>query len=229
MQLRIPVDQPLVAIDQPVLVELDEHPADRLRQTVVHGEALAAPVAGRAEPAQLAGDGAARFRLPLPDPPDEGVATEIVARLALRRELALHHHLGGDAGVVGARLPQRVAPPHARETDQDVLQRVVERMPHMQAAGDVGGRDHDRIGRGTGVRPAGAAAGEGARLLPARVDAVFDVGGPIGLVHFRLGTVQEIRMPLNPRRRTLRGAPGARSRAGPGVRRSPGGWRRASP
>jgi hypothetical protein len=36
------------------------------------------------------------------------LAAEVVAGLALGVELALHHHLGGDAGVVGARLPQRV-------------------------------------------------------------------------------------------------------------------------
>jgi hypothetical protein len=66
---------------------------------------------------------------------------------ALLLELARHHHLRGDAGVIGAGLPQRVIALHAPPADQHVLQRVVERMTQMQAAGDVGRRDDDAIGR----------------------------------------------------------------------------------
>ena len=66
-----------------------------------------------------------------------------VGLLALR-QLALDHHLGGDAGMVRARLPQHVAAAHALEAGEDVLQRVVERMAHMQRAGDVRRRDDDR-------------------------------------------------------------------------------------
>jgi hypothetical protein len=49
-----------------------------------------------AEAAHLPGDGVARFGLPLPDALEEFLAAEIVAALFLGRELALHHHLGGD-------------------------------------------------------------------------------------------------------------------------------------
>ena len=45
--------------------------------------------------------------LPVPDAFDEGFATYIAAVLALTAKLALHHQLGGDAGVIGARKPQR--------------------------------------------------------------------------------------------------------------------------
>jgi hypothetical protein len=41
VQHRVPVDQPLAAIDQPLLVQADEHLAHRRRQAIVHGEALA--------------------------------------------------------------------------------------------------------------------------------------------------------------------------------------------
>ena len=53
-QFGIPVDQPLVLIDQAFAIELDEDPEDGTRQTLIHGEAFAAPVAGGAETAQLA-------------------------------------------------------------------------------------------------------------------------------------------------------------------------------
>jgi hypothetical protein len=47
--------------------------------------------------------------LPLPHLLHEGVAAQVVARLVLACQLPFHHHLGGDAGVVGARLPQGLA------------------------------------------------------------------------------------------------------------------------
>ncbi len=65
-----------------------------------------------------------------------------VGLLALGK-LALDHHLRGDAGMVHARLPQHVLAAHALEADQNVLQRVVERVAHMQRAGDVRRRNDD--------------------------------------------------------------------------------------
>ena len=72
------------------------------------------------------------------------VAAELVAvGLLPLHQLALDHHLRGDAGVVGARLPQHVLAAHALEAAQHVLQRVVERVPHVQRARHVGRRDDD--------------------------------------------------------------------------------------
>ena len=104
--------------------------------------------------------GAAGLVLPLPDALDELVAAQGAAvGLLPLHQLALDHHLRGDAGMVGAGLPQHVAAAHALEADEHVLQRVVEGVAHMQRAGDVRRRDDD----GEGPRPCGrAAGGEGA-------------------------------------------------------------------
>ena len=75
-QLRVPIDQALVLVDQPGAVELDEHLAHGAGQSLVHGEALARPVAGGAEPLQLIDDQAAGLVLPLPDALDEFLAAE---------------------------------------------------------------------------------------------------------------------------------------------------------
>ena len=72
---------------------------------------------------------------------------EVGALLALRVELALDDHLRGDAGVIRAGLPQRVVAPHAVVAGERVHQRVLERVPHVQRAGDVRRRDDDAIGR----------------------------------------------------------------------------------
>ena len=45
-QLRIPVHQPLVLVDQPFAVQFDEHFYHRARQALVHRETFARPVAG---------------------------------------------------------------------------------------------------------------------------------------------------------------------------------------
>ena len=87
LELRVPVDQPLGLVDQPLAVQLHEHLGDRLRQAFVEREALAAPVARGAEALELADDRAARFGLPLPHPREKRLAAEgaAVGLLALRR------------------------------------------------------------------------------------------------------------------------------------------------
>ena len=85
--------------------------------------------------------------------------------------------------MVGAELPQRVVALHAVPADQDVLQRVVEGMAHVQAAGHVRRRDHDgkgraaRLGIGPGAEDLGAratASRSGPR--PRRALKVFSIG-----------------------------------------------------
>ena len=81
---------------------------------------------------------------------DERLAADVGALQPLAVEVALDHHLRGDAGMVGADHPQRVLALHPRVADEDVLQRIVERMADVQRAGDVGRRHDDREGLGVG-------------------------------------------------------------------------------
>jgi hypothetical protein len=131
-----------------LLVQPHEYFRDRARQVRVHGELVARPVHRRAEAAHLARDGAAGFRFPFPDALDEGLAAEVETMFAFRAQLALDHHLRGDTGVIRARLPQRGVAAHAMPASQRVHERVLERMAHVQRAGDVRRRQHDAV-RGT--------------------------------------------------------------------------------
>ncbi len=179
VQFGVPVDQTLAAIDQAVLMQTHEGFLDRFREAVVHGEALAAPVDGRAEAADLPADVAAGLIFPLPDFLEKFFPAQIVTILALGFELALHQHLRGDTGVVGARLPQGVATLHAAETDQRVHDRVVEAVTHVQAAGDVRRRDHDGVGLARALR------GEVVLGLPGLVPGSFNGVRLVGLIHAR--------------------------------------------
>jgi hypothetical protein len=99
---------------------------------------------------------------------DQFLAAEVVAGLLLLAEdEPLHHRLRGDAGVVGAGHPQGVVTLHPPPADEHVLQRVVERVAHVQGAGHVRRRDDDREGFAIRVR----VAVEVAALLP---EFVFD-------------------------------------------------------
>ena len=101
------------------------------------------------------------------------LAADLLPRRALGDQLLLDHVLGRDAGVVVAGLPERVEAAHAVPADQAVLHRAVERVAHVELAGDVRRRhaDHERL-----VAPrAGAGPVEALglpELLPARLDPV---------------------------------------------------------
>ena len=49
--------------------------------------------------------------------------------------------------MVGAWLPQYIVSLHLFISTEDVLQGIVQGMAHMEGPGDIGGRDHDAIGR----------------------------------------------------------------------------------
>ena len=62
-------------------------------------------------------------------------------------ELALDDVLGGDAGVVHARQPEHLVALHPPPPGERVHQGVLERVPDVQRAGDVGRGQDDRVRR----------------------------------------------------------------------------------
>ena len=117
-QPRAPVDHVLAAIDQAFFVQAHEDFAHGARKARIDRESFARPVAAGAEPDHLPLDGVAGFGLPLPDALFEFFASEVAAVDALCGELALHHHLRRDAGVIGAGQPQGVVAQHAVPADR---------------------------------------------------------------------------------------------------------------
>ena len=86
-------------------------------------------------------------------------------RCAFLSQLALHHHLRGDAGVVGAWQPQGFSTGHAAPARENVHLSLVEHVAHVQAASDVGRRQQDGK-RGLAVQAlvlVGVRAGAGRR------------------------------------------------------------------
>ena len=168
-----PVDDVVALVDEALVVEVDEGLLDRLAQARVHGEALIAPIHAGPQAPQLPHDGGAALFFPLPDFFQKLLAAQVVAGLAFLGQFALHHVLGGDAGMIAAGNPQGIQAVHAGMAGQQVLQGVVQRVADVKAAGDIGRRDDDgkrRLGRG-GV------AGKIAALFPQLVPALFHFFG----------------------------------------------------
>ncbi len=141
-----PVDHVLAAVEEALFVEADEDFADGAGEAGVEGEALAAPIAGGAEADHLALDGVAGLGLPLPDALFEFFAAEVAVVDAFLFELAGDHHLGGDAGVIGAGEPEGVVAEHAMPADGDIDLGVLEHVADVEDAGDVGRRNDEREG-----------------------------------------------------------------------------------
>ena len=104
------------------------------------------PIDRSAQPLHLVQNRAAVMPLPLPHALDKGFAAHLLPRGSLADHLPLHHHLRGDAGMVGARHPQSPLAAHAVPACQDVALRVFEHVAHVQAAGHIGRRQQNRKG-----------------------------------------------------------------------------------
>src|SRR6185369_3131928 len=216
LELRVPIHEPFVAVDQAALVQLDEDVGHGALVALVHREPLVRPVARCAEAAELPGDRAARLRLPLPDMLEESLASDLGTVQALALEVALDHHLGRDSGMVGADDPQSVLAEHPLAACEHILQGDVERVADVQRPGDIGRRHDDRPR--LLVRPVGP---EQAAAFPMRVPALLDALGVEGLG--KLAHTRRLAMPRcsinrygptsSCRWKAARGGPGSRPRA----------------
>lgn len=167
-----PINQPVSAINESFPMQTNEDFANGLGQSLIHGKAQPGPITGSPESFQLIEDGIAGVLFPGPDPFNERVAPKFLSLGAFLQKLTLHHVLRGDAGMVGSRKPEGIPALHAAPANQNVLQRIVQRVADVQGARDVGGRDDNRIGLSGRV-------GSGAEV--AMVDPIWAPSGFNGL------------------------------------------------
>ena len=156
--MRAPVDDALATVDQLVVIPIGEDLAHGMRIVVVEREMLVIVIAAAAHALDLADDGVSILLAPLPAFVDERLTANLQAGDALVGKLLVNLGLGGDAGMVGAEHPARGTALHARMTRARILNRLVERMAHVQHARDVGRRDDDGEGVVGPLAHAGAAA-----------------------------------------------------------------------
>ena len=178
--VRAAVDQEIVAVDQPLVVERDEDLFHGPAEARVHGEALPRPVERGPEPLELAGDDPAVLGLPFPGDAEELVPSDLLPAQALLGQALLDDVVDGDRSVVGARQPEAVVALHPLPPGDDVGQSEAQGVAHVQDAGDVGRRqDHGELGlRGLRV------GGEEALVQPEGPPLLLDRLGVVGFVQF---------------------------------------------
>ena len=171
--VRAPVDDALAAVNQALFIEAHKHLAHRLGAALVEREAFAVPVAGGAELLELLHNAAAELALPLPGAFQERLAADLLLREPFLAHGLHDLRLRGDGSVIGAGQPESAIPLHTAPADQDILQRLIERMTHVELAGDVRRRNHNGVRLLLRVRI-------GVEILPVHpelIDSVLDVAG----------------------------------------------------
>ena len=145
-RLGVPVHHAEATIDVALVVEVDKHLDDTLRALLVHCEGCAVPVARSTQAAQLLQDDATMLVSPIPSVLQKLLAGEVVLLDALLGQFLHHLRLGCNRSVVGARHPAGVLALHASTTHEDILNRVVQHVTHVQHTRHVGRRNHNRVG-----------------------------------------------------------------------------------
>jgi len=84
-------------------------------------------------------------------------------------KFAFDHHLRGDARMICPRLPQHGFACHAMIAGQNILNGVVDRMPHMQITRHIGRRDDDREIIILGITGLGGAGLKRTALFPTSI------------------------------------------------------------
>ncbi len=116
LQLWIPVDDAVPAIDQPIVIHAAEGLVDTAVELLVHREAIPRPVAARAHRPHLIFDRVTRRDHILADAPQHLFASKLTARvfdLLLPLNLLQHDVLGRNRGVIGSWDPERFVATHA--------------------------------------------------------------------------------------------------------------------
>ena len=178
--LGAPVYDAFALVDELFPVEVHEGLAHGAGAGVVHREALALPVAARAQGLELLYDAVAVLVLPGPDLVEKALASEVEAGLALAPELLLNLYLRGYARVVVAGQPEGGVAVHALVADEHVLDSLVKGVAQVELAGDVRGRDDD----GEGLLGRIALGMEVVPFEPHLVDLLFDLFGVVHLGKF---------------------------------------------
>src|SRR5262245_41629993 len=81
---------------------------------------------------------------PFPCASLECLAAELQAAFSFFQQLAFHHHLRCNSGVIRAGHPERVDPLHSIPPDHDVMESMLKGMSHVECSGYVRWRYNDR-------------------------------------------------------------------------------------
>ena len=143
--VRTPADDAFATVDQALFIQTDKHFAYRFGTTFIHRETFAFPVARRTDFTQLAGDAVAVGFFPRPSAFQEFFTADPLFSQALFCHCFDDLGFGRDGSMVSTRHPQRLVSLHTAPTNENILQRIIECVTHMQLSRNIGRRHHDGI------------------------------------------------------------------------------------
>ena len=173
LELRIPVDQALAAVDEAFFVKFHESFNDNLRELRVHREVKAIPIHAVTHTAHLLQNRAAGELLPFPDFRNEVFTLHVSTGDAFLFKLAFYNDLSGNAGMICARQPHCVVARHAVIAGKRIHYGLIKGMAHVQDACNVGRGELNGKSRLFRIK----AGFEAAALFPGRVPARFNFIG----------------------------------------------------
>ncbi len=127
-----PVDNPFTPINQVFFVEPYKNLQHSAGQALIHGKALPLPVAGTSQLLKLLHNTPAVLFLPLPGSFQEFLAAYIFLGKPLFSHLFNNLYLGSNAGMIRAGKPQGIIPLHPPKPYENILQGIVQGVPHME-------------------------------------------------------------------------------------------------
>ena len=142
---RIPVHHAKATINKAFIIEVYKDFNDAFRASFVHREASSVPIAGSTNLAQLFENDTAMFFRPIPSVLQELFTGEIQFADTLLSEFIYNLCFGCNGSVVCSWHPARILSFHSCVAHQDVLNRVVEDVPHMQHSRHVGRGNYNGV------------------------------------------------------------------------------------
>ena len=143
---RAPVDNTASLVDPAFFVHFTEHFGYGFITALIHSKAFSVPVTGGTELFQLADDPSAILLLPLPGPLKKAFPPKIFLTDTFFLQLLYDLDLCRNAGMVCSGLPERIVALHPLKTDQNILHRIIKRMPHVKLSRNIWGRNHNGKG-----------------------------------------------------------------------------------
>ena len=140
-----PVGNAEPLINQTFFIKGYKYFTDSTGANIIHRKTFTAPITGRPQASDLLPDGIPVFFLPFPYAFQKFFTSQIVLCEAFFGNLFFHLDLRGDTGMVLSRKPEDIIPLHPFIADQDILQCIVQRMPHMKLPRYIGRRQHNAV------------------------------------------------------------------------------------
>ncbi len=144
--LRIPVYHAITTIYMSFIIKVNEYFDHRSRHIIVHGEFGAIPVTGSPEFLKLFQNDPAMLMGPFPGVLQKFFPGKVIFVDPLSLQFSHHLSFGCDRSMICSRHPAGIVAFKTGPANQNILDGIVEHMPHMEYTCHVRRRNNDGIG-----------------------------------------------------------------------------------